>query len=57
VVVQTPDITIGTELSIGTVVGINKDSVALIYKGNKITASFATIEKVFEDDQNTQANR
>lgn len=56
-VMQTPDVTIGTELSIGTVVGINKDSVALMYKGNKITASFATIEKVFEDDQNTQASR
>ena len=45
---QKADIFVGSELSIGKVVKNN---------GNEFFVSRTAIEKVFADDQNTQANR
>ena len=52
---QTPSISVGTVLSVGKVVKILPDGVDIDNRGNKFFVSRSTIEKVFEDDQNTQA--
>ena len=52
---HTPSISVGTVLSVGKVVKILPDGVDIDNRGNKFFVSRSTIEKVFEDDQNTQA--
>jgi hypothetical protein len=54
---QKPTISVGTELSIGTVVAIRNDGVIIERGETQFPASFAAVEKVYEDDQNAQTTR
>jgi hypothetical protein len=54
---QKADIFVGSELSIGKVVKIRHEGVDVKNNGNEFFVSRTAIEKVFADDQNTQANR
>ena len=53
---QKADIFVGSELSVGKVVKILPDGVDIDNRGNRFFVSREAIEKVFEDDQDTQAN-
>ena len=48
---QTPDIKVGTVLSMGTVKSIHTDHVILNFKGQDIKASLTSARKTFEYDQ------
>ena len=49
---QKPVVGIGTELPQGTVVSINRDSVAVEKNNQKLTLSFAQVETLVEEQQN-----
>jgi hypothetical protein len=46
-----PTIGKGTELSIGTVTGINRGGVMVEFKGAKFEVGFKLVEQVFEEDE------
>ena len=50
---QKPIVGIGTELPQGTVVSINRDSVAVEKNNQKLTLSFAHVETLVEEQQNS----